>query len=124
MVVAVANGSFGQQWQLNEEDEDEEERSNDTTVPVKRQKLTTNCENVFASRRALMRYLQDASYMNLKMIAEMMMNKDDQVVINDVDDTTKAAGRRIFNGWCGHGFESHSQPFLLTYHEADLTYHF
>jgi len=23
--------------------------------------------------------------------------------------------------WCGHGFESHSQPFLLTYPEADLS---
>jgi len=27
-------------------------------------------------------------------------------------------------GWCGHGFEFHSQPFLLTYPEADLTYYF
>jgi len=27
-------------------------------------------------------------------------------------------------GWCGHGVESHSQPFLLTYPEADLTYYF
>jgi len=27
-------------------------------------------------------------------------------------------------GWCGHGFESHSQPFLMTYPEADLTYYF
>jgi len=25
------------------------------------------------------------------------------------------------SGWCGHGFESHSQPFLLTYSEADLS---
>jgi len=24
------------------------------------------------------------------------------------------------SGWCGHEFESHSQPFLLTYPEADL----
>jgi len=23
--------------------------------------------------------------------------------------------------WCGHGFESHSQPFLLVYPEADLS---
>jgi len=36
-----------------------------------------------------MRYLEDASYMNLKMVAEMMMNKDDQVVIIDVNDTKK-----------------------------------
>jgi len=27
-------------------------------------------------------------------------------------------------GWCGHGFKSHLQPFLLTYPEADLTYSF
>jgi len=25
------------------------------------------------------------------------------------------------SGWCGHGFKSHSQPFLLTYPEADLS---
>jgi len=24
-------------------------------------------------------------------------------------------------GWCGHGLESHSQPFLLTDPEADLS---
>jgi len=24
-------------------------------------------------------------------------------------------------GWCGHGFETHSQPFLLTYPETDLS---
>jgi len=27
-------------------------------------------------------------------------------------------------GWYGYGFESHSQPFLQTYPEADLTYYF
>jgi len=27
-------------------------------------------------------------------------------------------------GWYGHGFESHSQLFLQTYPEADLTYYF
>jgi len=26
--------------------------------------------------------------------------------------------------WCRHGFESHSQLFLLTYPEAELTYYF
>jgi len=25
------------------------------------------------------------------------------------------------SGWCGHGFESHSQPLLLTYPETDLS---
>jgi len=25
------------------------------------------------------------------------------------------------SGWWGHGFESHSQPILLTYPEADLS---
>jgi len=25
------------------------------------------------------------------------------------------------SGWYGHGFESHSQPFLLTYPEVDLS---
>jgi len=25
------------------------------------------------------------------------------------------------SGWCRHGFESHSKPFLLTYFEVDLS---
>jgi len=25
------------------------------------------------------------------------------------------------SGWCGHGFELHSQPFLLKYLEADIS---
>jgi len=32
----------------------------------------------------------------------------------------KIAANSIFeyvSGWCGHGFETHSQPFLLTYPE-------
>jgi len=61
IAVADANGIFGQQWQLNEEDEDEEERSNDNTVPVKRRKMTTNCENVLPNRRTLMRYVENPS---------------------------------------------------------------
>jgi len=27
------------------------------------------------------------------------------------------------SGWCGHGYEFHSQSFLLTYPKADLTYY-
>jgi len=28
------------------------------------------------------------------------------------------------SSWCRHGFESHSQPFLLIYLEAELSYFF
>jgi len=44
-----------------------------------------------------MRCMEDASYMNLKMVAEVMLNKEDQVVTVGVDDTTKAAGRRLYD---------------------------
>ena len=33
----------------------------------------------------------------LKMVAEVMLNKEDQVVTVGVDDTTKAAGRRLYD---------------------------
>jgi len=104
IIVSVANGIFDQEWQLTtEDDEDEEERKHDesdeTTMTAKRRRVNTDIDNdnVFPSRRTLMRYVEDASYMNLKMVAEVMLNKEDQVVTVGIDDTTKAAGRRLYD---------------------------
>lgn len=40
-----------------------------------------------------MRFVEDGSYMNLKMVEELMWNKEDQVVRVSIDDITEAAGR-------------------------------
>ena len=87
IVVSVANGIFEQEWQLTREgDEDEEENMHDeleldeTTMTAKRRRVTTDLDNdnLFPSRRTLMWYVEDASYMNLKMVAELMLNKEDK----------------------------------------------
>ena len=74
------------------DEEDINENNPDVTKP-KRRKVNRNLENVFPSRRSLNRYLQDASYLNLRMVAEIMLSKNDNVVTVGIDDTVKAAGR-------------------------------
>ena len=44
-----------------------------------------------------MRYLEDASFMNLKYVAEQVLNNEESVVTVGLDDTTKAAGHKNFD---------------------------
>jgi len=39
--------------------------------------------------------------------------KSAKMVANGIQTHTRTT-RESFSGWCEHGFESHSQPFLLT----------
>ena len=107
IIVHVANIVFDQKWKLQDEvneegdgemsdEEDISEDNPDVTKP-KRRKVNRNLENVFPSRRSLNRYLQDASYLNLRMVAEIMLSKNDNVVTVGIDDTVKAAGRRLYD---------------------------
>ncbi|CAM1325724.1 Uncharacterised protein at_DN1125 [Pycnogonum litorale] len=53
---------------------------------------------VFPSNRSIDKYLEDASYLNLHMVADYLVNKDDtDVVTVGLDDSTKAAGHRSFD---------------------------
>ena len=53
---------------------------------------------VFPSNPSIDRYLEDASYLNLHMAADYLLNKDDTDVLTiGLDDTTKAAGHRLFD---------------------------
>ena len=56
-------------------------------------RVNTVLDNVFTSQMTFMRFVEDGSYMNLKMVAELMLNKEDQVVTVGNDDITKAASR-------------------------------
>jgi hypothetical protein len=51
---------------------------------------------VMPSRVSVARYLEDASMLNLKNLAETLMEKDtDTVVTCGIDDTKKAAGHKV-----------------------------
>ena len=49
-----------------------------------------------------MRYLQDASYLGLEYVAQQILNKDDKIVTIGLDDTTKAAGHRMYDVKADH----------------------
>ena len=52
---------------------------------------------VFASRRTINRYIEDASYMNILIVAKRFINKGDDVVTVGLDDTVKAAGHKRYD---------------------------
>ena len=112
IIVHVANIIFDQKWKLQDEhneesdgeisdgeiydDQDKNDNNLEASKP-KRRKVNTKLENVFPSRRTLNRYLQDASYLNLRMVADIMLSKTDEVMTVGIDDTVKAAGRRLYD---------------------------
>ena len=52
---------------------------------------------VFPSRRTIMRYLQDASYISLEYVAQQILSKEDKGITVGFDDTTKAAGHHMYD---------------------------
>ena len=135
IIVHVANIIFDQKWklqnELNEEgdgemsDEEEETEDNPEFVRPKLRKVNTDLENVFPSRRSLNRYLQDASYMNLRMVADILLNKDDKVVTVGVDDTVKAAGRRLLDVKTDHitvGRPNQARQVLTTGYSENISH--
>ena len=63
---------------------DNESDDEDTAEPIvgtsKRRMAARDLAYVYPSRRTISRYLEDASYMNLLMVAEELVNKGDNVV--------------------------------------------
>jgi len=66
IVVSVANGIFDQNWHLTSEADQGDEESvleeSEETLTAKRRRVNTDLDNVFPSRRTLMPYMEDASY--------------------------------------------------------------
>ena len=99
LFVDFANMMFDQKWALsstlhNSEYSDSEIESEDechnvngipptpnTSKTRMRQKSAKDLSHIFPSNRCIDRYLEDASYLNLKMAAELILNKDDEDVI-------------------------------------------
>ena len=71
---------------------------------VKQSSLSKKAESVkkdltmtLPSRRTILRYLEDASYMSLKYVAQLLLNNDELVITIGLDDTTKAAGHKSYD---------------------------
>ena len=52
--------------------------------------------NLFPYRRSINKWLEDATYLNLKLAAEEILNKESSTVTVGIDDTQKAAGHKMF----------------------------
>lgn len=95
---SIGNGVFGQKWALSadteEDDEAEETEAEADLAESTKKRRKRDLTFVLPSRRTLRQYLEDASYINLEMLAEKLKNKQEKVVTLGVDDTSKAAGHR------------------------------
>ena len=49
------------------------------------------------SRRTILRYLEDASYVSLKYLAQQLLNNDELVITIGLDNTRKAAGHKSYD---------------------------
>ena len=117
-MVKTANIIFEQNWQLsdagdeeddidmkeNEEDPDNENSKDENNIivdvdgkSIKRRRLLQDYSYVFPSRRSLNRYLEDACFLNLRMVGESILNKKENVVTIGLDDTKKAAGHKLYD---------------------------
>ena len=85
------------QSDTTEESDDDEPLPEGNSSTSKRRMSKKYLTYVFQSRRTIDRYLEDASYLNLHMVAERLLDKKDNVVTVGLDDTTKAAGHRMYD---------------------------
>ena len=99
IMIKTANIIFGQQWKLNNETEvdgdDNDDDDNDCEDQEDmRYRKYDQVKNRFPSRRTLNAWLEDAAMLNLKFVAENILNKEDNVVTVGIDDTSKAVGHK------------------------------
>ena len=106
-MVNTANMVFHQNWKLSKEkvqdkeeearDTEEEREENEDENKEKSDEESTS-EKVdrsltFPARSTIRNWLEDASYLNLKHVADHIMNKGENVVTVGLDDHIKAAAR-------------------------------
>ncbi|ESO85585.1 hypothetical protein LOTGIDRAFT_155073 [Lottia gigantea] len=81
------------------DDPSSDEETDDNDSNSKRKLSFKDKSFVMSSRHCIMNYLEDASFMNLEIVAQYILNKDESesVVTVGIDDTTKAAGHKLFD---------------------------
>ena len=90
IIVNKPNIVFGQEWDLPEEtsgesnvdtESNDEETSESIVGASKRRMGARDLTYVYPSRRTISRYIVDASYMKLLMVAEELVNRGDNVAV-------------------------------------------
>ena len=111
IIVCSANMIFGQNWQISSDknvDEDDEANQSDddsgdeytatsSTTLIRKRKSVVDLTYIFPSKRCISMYLQDAYLLNIKHVAFYLTNKGDNVITVGLDDTTKAAGHKMYD---------------------------
>ena len=128
IMIKTANMIFSQQWELNsetdDENDDEEDGDDEDTEEDTRDRNAAydKVKNRFPSRRTLNSYLEDGAYLNLKFVAENILNKEENIVTVGIDDTSKAAGHKLYNLKSDHitigGKDKKRQTFTTGYSEV------
>ena len=97
MFVDIANGLFGQSWELESDFVDDEELEEGVSSN-KRRRAIQDVSILFPSRCVFRQYLEDAAILNLKFVAELLRDKNSDVVATmGFDDANKAAGYKHFD---------------------------
>ena len=109
IIVDVMNMVCDQEWTVGGDfEEDAEECDVAETIEVenphkKARKVQHDLTYRFPSRQTLSVWLRDAAILNLKYMADSILNKDVETVVTwGTDDTIKKAGHRVFDSKSNH----------------------
>ena len=111
IIVRSANMILGQNWQISsDENVDQDDKANQSDVDsggentatssttlIQKRKSIGDLTYIFPSKRCIPMYLQDAYLLNMKDVASYLTNKGDNVITVGLDDTTKAAGHKMYD---------------------------
>lgn len=86
----------------SDESDLDDDTKKDQSTGRKRRRSDLDKTYVFPSRRCLNNWLEDASYLNLRFAADQLINKGDNTVTVGTDDTTKAAGHKMYDVKADH----------------------
>ena len=98
IVKDVGNIIFLQNWKLPDETNNVEHCSESDDDEV----FSSIDRNMLPTRITINNWLEDASFMNLKFVADAFLNKEDSIITVGTDDTTKAAGHKLYNVKADH----------------------
>ena len=111
IIVRSANMIFGQNWQIsfdkNVDEDDEANQSDDdsggentatsSTTLIRKRNSVGDLTYIFLSKRCISMYLQNAYLLTIKHVASYLTSKGDNVITVGLDDTTKAAGHKMYD---------------------------
>ena len=94
------NGVVHHNWKTSDDDdvlEDGDDCEYRTLCVPKRRRRCDDRTYIMPSRKTVHNYLDNASYLNLEMVARHLAEISDNMITVGLNDTTKAAGHRLFS---------------------------